>query len=260
MRHRDLFPSPTAIRRDQRERDKEHEIQNRNRIYAASYDTPADLLNVATHFRDGTSDEVDVTAAAGGKCWILKGTYNVQSVNAVSVQSNTEIYIDAGAVANPGAGVIAAIFTNPDQVHGNTDIKIHGPGLLNGNRGSTTSGDQFAVNFINVRKSTVDTYIDNFRNFGSPAQDLHLHRQEQAIRGNGQNGGSIESFDVAGSAQDWVWVTPPTSATVETTGQAVGAGALKVVINKNVNSTLNMKKWVNAGIERDLRYRMLSSR
>lgn len=228
-------------------------------IIVASYDTKGPVR--ADYICDGVNDEVQlqsaITAGAGKKVLILDGTYNKGASAGIIVASNTEIEV-LGSINLTKLDASGSIFTNSDQVHGNTGIYIHGNGILNGNRQDSTAGDQFAIDFVNVRGSLVDINIDNFRTLEARLKTCDCVVKNRRFESMSQEEEIIESFAVAGSAADWVWLTPPVSATVEATGQPVGAGYLKIVANKNVNSTLHIKKWFNAGISRDFRYKMLT--
>lgn len=87
------------------------------------------------------------------------------TVAGVTVWSNTEYEIMGGAVINlQNPSYNCSVFTNANLLGtGDTNIKIHGAGSLNGHREITTGGYQFAVNLQHVSKSSVDTNIDNFR-------------------------------------------------------------------------------------------------
>jgi peptidoglycan/xylan/chitin deacetylase (PgdA/CDA1 family) len=233
-----------------------------NSIVATS-DTPADLKKMATHICDGTNDEIEiqaaVAAAAGGRCLILPGTYSKDSSAGIIVGSNTEIEISSGAVINQNKlDATCSIFKNSDQMNGNTEIKIHGEGALNGNRQNSTAGNQYAVDFVKVKDSVVECYIDNFRTLEARLRESDavvrnlrfttmLKDEEILLHFTEAETGSYETINPSNAR----W-------SIEKANPCRDASYLKISVNKGQLGGVQFDKWYNAGQRLDLRYKMFS--
>ena len=126
----------------------------------------------ADYVCDGIADEVQIQAAIdalpanGGKVLILEGEYTKSTTDGISIPSNTEIELVAGATIKfvDNINTDAQIFINENS-DGNTNIIIHGGGILDGNRANQTTGEQAAIKITNVSKSTIDILMKNFRSY-----------------------------------------------------------------------------------------------
>ena len=121
----------------------------------------------ADYVCDASNFETQIAAAISSgnrKIFMMEGNYVKSTATAVSLYSNTEIELSAGATITFANGIDAdaCIFTNADQINGNTNIIIRG-GRLCGNDANQSAGIQWGVDFKYV-DGIVDTRIEEFRN------------------------------------------------------------------------------------------------
>ncbi|NLI13164.1 polysaccharide deacetylase family protein [Pelotomaculum propionicicum] len=241
------------------------EISARLKKYSvvAANDTPKDLLREATHICRGVRDEVKiqaaVSAAAGGKCLILPGTYNKDSSTGIAVRSNTEIEIASGAIINQNKlDDDCSIFINSDQINGNTNIKIHGEGVLNGNRHKSTAGKHYAVDFVKVKDGLVECYIDNFRTLEARLRESYAVVRNLRFTNMPKDEESLLRFTDAESGSLELFNPSHTRWSIETANPCRSPSYLKVSLNKGQIGGVQSNKWSNEGINLDLRYKMFS--
>jgi peptidoglycan/xylan/chitin deacetylase (PgdA/CDA1 family) len=234
----------------------------KNSVVAAN-DTPADLKKKATYICSGSNDEIEiqaaVAAAAGGKCLILPGTYSKDSSAGIVVGSNTEIEISSGAtISQNKLDADCSIFRNADQENGNTGIKIHGEGVLIGNRQKSTAGNQYAIDFVKVKGSFVECYIDEFRTL-----EARLRESEAVVRNlrfttMPKDEEILLHFTDAESGSFETQNPPNAKWSIEKTNPCRDASYLKISVNKGQQGGVQFNKWYEAGQRLDLRYKLFS--
>ncbi|NLI13165.1 MAG: polysaccharide deacetylase family protein [Peptococcaceae bacterium] len=232
-------------------------------IVLAASDTPEDLKKSATHICSGANDQVQiqaaVAAAAGGKCLILPGTYNKDSSAGVAVQSNTEIEISRGAIINQNKlDADCSIFKNTDQVNGNTNIKIHGEGVLNGNRQKSTAGNQYAVDFVKVKGGLVECYIDNFRTLEARLRESDAVVRNLRFYNMPKDEYVLIEFLSADSSGFTTINQANTTWSIETANPCHDASYIKIAVNKGQQGGVEFDKLSDTEQSLDLRYKMFS--
>lgn len=112
---------------------------------------------------DGTTDDtaaiqatIDDLPSTGGIVFVPGGVYIV-SAN-IKLPSHTELYISKGATIKIKNSLDANInvITNSDTTDGNTNIRITGGGLIDGNQGNQASGTQAGIYLKKVTYSTIE--------------------------------------------------------------------------------------------------------
>ncbi|MHA1492352.1 MAG: polysaccharide deacetylase family protein [Promethearchaeota archaeon] len=107
----------------------------------------------------------------GGKI-IIYGDYFKSTVKPIRIPSNTEIIINGSITFDNNTDDDAIVFANEDPTGGNENITIMG-GTIDGNKENQTSGNQTAIEFVNVINSTIDTTIMNFRGYNIKENGRH---------------------------------------------------------------------------------------
>lgn len=118
-----------------------------SKIVAAN-DSSQAAKDAADYVADGTGDQTEIntalTAAAGGKVYLMEGTYNVSAV--VSVPNNTTLSgAGPGTVIKLVTNSAANAITNSDTTTG-TGVVVRDL-RLDGNKGANTNSEQYGVVF-----------------------------------------------------------------------------------------------------------------
>ena len=217
----------------------------------------------ADYWCDGTNDEVQlqaaITAGAGKKILILDGAYNKAVSAGITVASNTEVEIIAGATINQTkVDASCSVFKNSDQTNGNVGIHIHGDGVLNGNRNlASAATDQYAFDFVKVTKSLVDINIDNFRTLEARLRESGCVIKNRRYENMSKNEETLIYFNSTEQAA-WTYNGRSGAWSISATGGVNGNPCLQCDLNKAENLTVLDSRWLTAGTTLDMRYKAFS--
>ncbi|QFF97451.1 hypothetical protein PB01_00715 [Psychrobacillus glaciei] len=191
----------------------------------------------------GINDEITIQAAVdslsstGGKIIILEGDYYKGDATGISLPSNIDIEIIAGAkfkLVN-GINADACFFTNNDKVNGNTNINLFGGGGFDCNfRNQTDTTYQYLADFENVSNGRIDVYITNYTMLEAKLKKSNVKLinrkflQKKVL------------FAPCNNVNEFTVVSDPLSEVVTNVGNGVvGENSIKITIN---NQTAILRK------------------